>query len=233
MNTQITQEITKYLTRAMGERARQNDEETEKAQEKAAGDKINAILSAGLSRAQKGENDAQSIKEFIAANPLNKQKLLSYCVDFYDPTYRLQTVKRNRENAMLNVYLREDELENLRNFVKRHKNDISFGEVVYKIMDRHGMTAPQVYNGVHLRRQDFSRVTDPRCKSVTRKMAWHIIIGLHCSLEEADAVLFSAGYIRRNSKLDLIMQYFLEHGIYDIGAIDAVLENFGLKTFTY
>lgn len=120
----------------------------------------------------------------------------------------------------------------LHQFVMRHKNDITFGDMVYKIMDKHGLTAPQVYKSVLLRKQDFSRVTDPRCKNVTRKMVWQIIIGLRCSLKEADEVLFSAGYIRRNNRMDLTMQYFIENNNFDIEAIDSALANLGLKTFT-
>ena len=100
-------------------------------------------------------------------------------------------------------------------------------------MEKHNMTSSQVYNGVFMRRQDFSRVTAQRCESVSRRLAWQIIIGLHCNLREADEVLFSAGYVRRHSKLDLTMEYFIEHGNYDMLAIDAVLENLGIKTFTY
>lgn len=172
------------------------------------------------------------VRAFLANDKVQKRKLLSYCVDFVDPTVVVDAQQMHGEQICQHAYLKQNELYMLHQFVKRHQNDISFGETVYKIMDKHGMMAPQVYKNALLKRQDFARVTDPRCKSVTRKMAWQIVIGLHCSLEEADDVLFSAGYIRRNTRMDLTMQYFIEHKNYDIEAIDAVLSELGLKTFT-
>ncbi len=177
------------------------------------------------------ETAVELIRAFAKGNEVHKRKLLSYCIDFKDPTVCLEQVLQG-EKICQHAFLKKDELYMLHQFVKRHQSDISFGETVYKIMDKHGMTAPQVYKNALLRRQDFARVTDSRCKNVTRKMAWQIVIGLHCSLEEADDVLFSAGYIRRNTRLDLTMQYFIEHKNYDIEAIDAVLSELGLKTFT-
>lgn len=171
------------------------------------------------------------VRTFANADEVQKRKMLAYCVSFNDPTVSIAPTIQ-REQICQHAYLKYDEFYMLQQFVKRHQSDMSFGETVYKIMDKHGMIAPQVYKNALIRRQDFARVTDLRCKNVTRKMTWQIVIGLHCSLEEADDVLFSAGYIRRNSRMDLTMQYFIEHKNYDIEAIDAVLSELGLKTFT-
>ncbi len=183
---------------------------------------------------QKKFDDDETIIELVHSfmkDEVQKRKLLSYCLGYVDPTVHTEsTIKR--EQFCKHSFLKQNELYMLYQFIKRHQNDISFGETVYKIMYKHNLTAPEVYKSVLMRRQDFSRVTDPKCKNVTRKMVWQIIIGLHCSLQEADEVLFSAGYIRRNSQMDLIMQYFIEQKNYDIEAIDAVLEELGLKTFT-
>lgn len=172
----------------------------------------------------------ESIYSFMK-DEVQKRKLLSYCLGYVDPTVKANSTFQ-KEQFCNHSFLKQNELYMLHQFIKRHQSDISFGETVYKIMYKHNLTAPQVYKNVLLRRQDFSRVTDPRCKNVTRKMAWQIIIGLRCSMQEADEVLFSAGYIRRNCKMDLTMQYFIEHKNYDIEAIDAVLSELGLKTFT-
>lgn len=227
MEIQNKQEILQYINRSA-------EKVDERARERAAEDKIKAILSADSSLAESRSKEVKAVNSFMT-DPVNRQKLISYCFGFCDPTQKQQTVKIENGNLVEEVtfhaYLCEDELKKLYNFVERHKNDLSFADVVFKIIDKHGMTPSQVYRGVFMRRQDFSRVTNPKCKNVTRRMVWQIIVGLHCSLEEADAVLFSAGYIRNNSKFDLTMQYFIEHGNYDINAIDAVLEELRMKTF--
>ena len=223
LNKTILTAIEQYINRA-------GEDMDERAEEEAAKEKLNSILSA-----ESADTEAvETVKSFMA-DSVNRQKLISYCFGFHDPTQKRQNEKIDdgslAQEVVFNDYLREDELTKLDKFVKRHKNDLSFADVVFKIIEKHGMTPSQVYRGVFMRRQDFSRVTNPRCKNVTRRMVWQIIIGLHCSLEEADAILFSAGYIRNNNKLDLIMQYFIEHGNYDINAIDAVLEELSIKTF--
>ncbi len=216
------QEIRRFLQREISS-IENDDELLNKANEK-----LTAILL--------GANDDEAetiefVRSFLTADEVQKRKVLSYCIDFKDPTVHSGHTSQGVQTCQ-HAFLKQDELYMLHQFVKRHQSDISFGETVYKIMDKHGMTAPQVYKNALLRRQDFARVTDPRCKNVTRKMAWQIAIGLHCSLEEADDVLFSAGYIRRNTRMDLTMQYFIERKNYDIEAIDAVLSELGLKTFT-
>ena len=173
-----------------------------------------------------------AIETFIMEDETQKRKLLSFCIDFYDPTAQPKTVTQNGEEIQLNSYLHQDDLYKLYQFVKRHESDSSFGDTVYNVMGRHNMTAPQVYKGALLRRQDFSRATDPKVKNVTKQIAWQIIIGLHCSLEETDEVLFSAGYIRRKTKFDLTMEYFIRHETYDIMAINDVLVELNLKPFS-
>ncbi len=109
------------------------------------------------------ETAVELIRAFAKGNEVQKRKLLSYCIDFKDPTVCLEQVLQG-EKICQHAFLKKDELYMLHQFVKRHQSDISFGETVYKIMDKHGMTAPQVYKNALLRRQDFARVTDSRCK---------------------------------------------------------------------
>lgn len=178
------------------------------------------------------EEIAKTVKNFVDGGDIEKRKLHSFCVNFCDPTVQPKTVMQNSEEIQLNAYLHEDDLYKLYQFVKRHESDSTFGDIVYKVMDRHNMTAPQVYKAALLRRQDFARATDPKVKNVTKQIAWQIIVGLHCSIEEADEVLFSAGYIRRKTKFDLTMEYFIRHHNYDIMAINDVLGDLNLKPFS-
>lgn len=182
--------------------------------------------------AKQRQEIVSAIEAFLKGDETKKRKLLSYCLDFFDPTAKLKTVTQNGEEMQLNAYLKQDDLHKLYQFVKRHESDSTFGETVYKVMDRHNMTAPQVYKGALLRRQDFARATDPKGKNVTKQIAWQIVIGLHCSLQEADEVLFSAGYIRRKIKLDLVMEYFINTQNYDIMAINEVLYEMNIKLFS-
>lgn len=208
-----------------------HDDDTDIAKAEA---KLKQILQGALSSGDGEETRTriETIKTFFFADDIQRRKVLSYCIDFFDPTVSPQQISVNGEQVQQHKFLQEDELVKLYKFVKLHTDDKTFGETVYIVMDKHGMTPPEVYKNVQLRRQDFSCATDFRAKSVTRQLAWQIIIGLNCSLEEADEVLFSAGFVRRNSRFDLTMEYFIRHKNYDIMAINEVLSELGIKPFS-
>lgn len=199
-----------------------------------AAEKVERILSTCLPEydVEAFKSTAGKIKEYLNGGETQRNKLLNYCLDFIDPTVQTKAITQNGEEIQQHVFLDEDELTKLYKFVKRHSADSSFDAVVYSVMDKHGMEPPDVYKNAMISRQDFSRVTEVGNTSVTRRMVWQIIIGLHCDMEEADEVLFSAGYIRRNTKFDLTMEYFIKHKNYDVMAINEVLYELGLKLFS-
>ncbi len=197
-------------------------------------EKVERILSTRMQGCDADEFKCivDEIKSYMDCGEVQKSKLLSFCCDFYDPTMQVKSVNANGEEIQLHRFLNEDELTQVYQFVKRHSADITFDKTVYSIMVKHDMEPPEVYKNAMITRQDFSRVTEIGNASVTRRMAWQIIIGLHCDIEEADEVLFSAGYIRRNTKFDMTMEYFIKHKNYDIMAINEVLYELRLKVFS-
>lgn len=209
-----------------------------KSQDECSVSDMEAKLTQILQDTSLGGNDedrkdfVEFIYAYISSGAVKRTKLLSYCWNFIDPTVPSKKFIANGEEIQPHKFLQEDELTKLYKFVKCHSADKTFGETVYKVMGVHGMTPPEVYKNVWLRRQDFSRATDLRTKSITRQLAWQIILGLHCSLDEADEVLFSAGFIRCNNRLDLIMEYFIRRENYDIMAINEVLDELGIKPFS-
>lgn len=208
--------------------AANNPESEEKLLQK-ANDKLARILQETSDNA--ANSKIAAIRAFIDTDEVQKRKVLTYCIDFVDPTV-VATNSTQKLQICRHAFLKQDELYMLNQFVAQHSKDVPFGTLVHNIMNKHGMTAPQVYKNVLLRKQDFSRVTSPDNRKVTKRMAWQIIIGLHCSMKEAKELLFSAGYACSNSQLDLTMQFFIQHQNYDIEAIDAILSDLGLKTFT-
>lgn len=173
-----------------------------------------------------------TIDSFLHASNVQRNKLLSYCLNYFDPTAKSTTITENGEEILPHSYLGEDELTKLYRFVQKHTSDNTFDSTVRSVMERHGMNPPDVYKNAMMSRQDFSRATEIGNTSVTRRLVWQIIVGLHCDPKEADQVLFSAGYIRRRTKFDLTMQYFIEHKNYDIMAINDVLYKLKLKLFS-
>ena len=221
----IKEEISKTLT---------FDEEVESELVHQASQKLERVLSDCLPEYDAGgfKKVVDKIKAYMDGGEVQRNKLLYFILDFVDPTAQPKTITANGEEIQQHAFLDEDELTKLYNFVKRHSADSTFDKTVYSVIAKHGMEPPQVYKNAMMRRQDFSRVTEVGNTSVTRRMAWQIIIGLHCNMDEADEVLFSAGYIRRRSAFDLTMEYFINQQNYDIMAINEVLYELGLKVFS-
>ena len=171
------------------------------------------------------------VRSFIGQDEVQKRKLLLYFMGLPDPAAPPETTAGG-EQICRHAYLKQHELTRLQQYIGQYKNAPSFGQVVFRLIDEHGMTPSQVYNNARMRRQDFSRVANMAAgRHVTRRMAWQIIIGLHCTPEEANDVMFSAGYTLGTGKLDLIMQYFIEKGEYDTTVIDAALYDLGMEPF--
>ena len=243
--------IIKTLVQSEG-RANERAGETAEASEK-----LSRILKAASSDKTNPERArmCRAIRAFMGAGAVQKRKLLAFCIDFYDPTAKHRgrpsypaggpsTVEYSRGVHYSRIVAFRtiastvaadrggDELQRLYQFVEEHERDITFSETVFRVMNRHKLTAPQVYKAAMMRRQDYSRAIAPSTKSITKSIVWQIIIGLHCNLDEADEVLFSAGYIRRPTKFDLTMEYFIDNKKYDMGAINDALHELGLKTFS-
>ena len=234
MKEELYQSVQKFLDRFDDEELMQSDLNAQQSSVVKL-DKILATVEDDISKSVY----AKFIRQYMTASEVQKDKLLSYCEDFYDPTAKPEVKVATPTTifakglppitTMPHKYLDDDELYKLYQFVKNHNNDKSFGEAVYDVMAKHDLTPPQVYKRAYLSRQDFNRITSFSCKSVTKSMVWSVIIGLNCDLDEADYLLFSAGYRRRNNKFDLTLRYFVEHKNYDIMAINDVLARQDLK----
>lgn len=186
----------------------------------------------------RGNYDTQTYTQITDAinnymiDATQRRKLLQYCFDddlpYIDPSVKKQGVQQVR----LTAYAHRDDLARAYQFVEDHKRDDTFAMAVITLMNEKNLDNPDVYKPVLMKRQDFSRAISPRTRGVTKRIVWQIILGLNCTLAEADRVLASAGYKRRPSGLDLTVQYFIEHGMYDIMAINSVLSEFNIKPFT-
>lgn len=185
-----------------------------------AGEKIKDILS----RSADDIDAKNDIETFAKRDETSMRKLCLYCLDFCDPSTKFVV-----KEVVQQHFLSETEFAKLQRFVKTHKKDKTFGEAVYEIMDKHKMSAPEVYKNAKLSRQDFSRVTSLTSGGVRKSTVWSIIVGLHCDLYEADYLLYSAGYIRRKTKTDLILEFFITNRNYDILAINDALNDYEQK----
>ena len=107
--------------------------------------------------------------------------------------------------------------------------DAGFGETVLKLIEAKGLTESECYKKANLTRAAFYRIRqsarDPENPyRPTKQTALALAVALELDLDEAKDLLERAGYsFSHSSRGDIIVEYFLIHGKYNIFEINEML----------
>ena len=105
--------------------------------------------------------------------------------------------------------------------------DDPFTTTLLALIDHKGMQDTEVYKRAHISRQLFSRIRSDANYRPAKETVLALAVGLQLNPEEARDLLERAGFaLSRSSKRDVIVEYFLEKGIYNIMDINAALHEF-------
>ena len=105
--------------------------------------------------------------------------------------------------------------------------DAPFSTTLLTIIDSRGLTDAEVYRRANLSRQHFSKIRSNPAYQPTKKTVLALAVALELNLEETRDLLARAGFaLSRASRFDMIVEWFIAQGNYDIFEINEALFSF-------
>ncbi len=104
------------------------------------------------------------------------------------------------------------------------KTDAGFSETLLKLIDKTGKKDSEIYKRANIDRKLFSKIRNNPGYKPTKTTALAFAIALELDLAETRDLIGRAGYaLSHSSKFDIIVEFFIQQGSYDVFQLNEVL----------
>lgn len=170
------------------------------------------------------------IDEYISANYIEERLEEEYCEE---PT--LFGGSKNSEKRSGSKFRMQARCMSAVSKAGRSLDDVvnnldkTFMELVFTFADEKGLTDAEIQRRAGIDRRTFSKLRCGTTKNPSKATALSLAIALRLNLDETKDLLSRAGYaLAPCSKQDVIVQYFIERGAYNIDELNIILYNHGV-----
>ena len=115
----------------------------------------------------------------------------------------------------------------LKDILKQHEK--TFSEYLLDLLKERDDKASEIYKRAEISKQLFSKILSNKDYQPTKTTVIQLAIGLQLDLAQTQKLLGKAGYaLTRSSKVDLVVQYYIERKMYNVAFINLALDDCGL-----